>query len=270
MPKVTDEIKRILREKDRAVITGTEAMRGIVQNLLDQVRAELGQAALGSWDAYSLRKMLDSLEFQAANFAGTAKTEAGGLLDKSWALGKALVDGPLTAEGVGGVYSGFHLSTSSLETLKEYSNDYLQKVFGDAWIRTKGELTLGVLGGKTPKEVAAAIGKTLDGPGIYKSIAERAEMITKTEMRRVFSEAAQLRMEQAAEHVDGLEKEWQHVGHPRKPRITHLAANGQHVPVDRPFKIGGITMMFPRDPGAPIEETINCGCDHVPYRDQWT
>ncbi len=269
MPKITEEIKRILKEKDRSVLTGTEAMRDIVRNLHRQVRTELGHAALGSWDAYSLRQLLDSLEYQTANFAAKAKTEAAALLDKSWTLGQSLVDGTLSAAGGAGVYTGFHLATSAMETLKEYSNDYLQKVFGDAWIRTKGELTLGVLGGKTPQEVAAAIGKTLDGPGIFNSIAERAEVITKTEMGRVFSEASQLRMEQAAEHVVGLEKQWLHVGHPMKPRITHLAAHGQHVPVNEPFKIGGGLMMFPRDPGAPIEETIHCGCDHVPYHAHW-
>ena len=66
-------------------------------------------------------------------------------------------------------------------------------------------------------------------------------------------------MEEAAKSVDGLEKMWRHAGHPRSPRITHLAADGRHVPVDEPFDIGGVAMMYPRDPAAPSEEVINCG-----------
>jgi len=244
-------------------------MRDILKNLQKQVRAELGKAALGLWDAYALRQILDSLESQVANYEGLAKTEAEGFLDKSWSLGVSLVDAPLLAAAMGGIYSGFHLSTSSLEALQGYSNNYLESVFGDAWHRVKGEMTLGVLGNKTPQEVATAIGRNLDGPGIFKSIALRAETITKTEMGRVFSQAAQLRMEQAAEYVPGLEKKWRHVGHPMRPRISHQAADGQHVPVTKPFKIGGRLMMFPRDPGAPIEETIHCGCDHVPWHANW-
>jgi hypothetical protein len=269
MPKVTAAMQRILKEKDRAILTGTEAMRDILKDLQAQVRVELGKAAIGSWDAYSLRRALDSIETQVAQHEAAAKTEGGDLLDKSWKLGKDLVDGPLIAAGMGEIYTGFHLSTAAIDALKGYQNDYLERVFGDAWYRVKGEVTLGVLGSKTPQEVAAAIGEKLDGPGIFNNIAARAETITQTEMGRVFSEASQLRMEQAGEHVPGLEKQWRHVGHPRQPRPTHLAADGQHVPVNEPFRIGGTMMMFPRDPGAPIEETINCGCDHVPYHANW-
>jgi hypothetical protein len=228
--------------------------------------ADLGKAALGSWDSYHLKKTLDSIEYQMAHYTGEAKRELSGLLDDAWGIGKDLVDKPLA---VGGVYiGGYHLGTSVLDTLKEYSSDYLKNMFHDAWYQVKGEITLGVVGGKTPQEVADAIGQNMD-EGRFANIANRAETITKTEMGRVFSEATQLRMDQAAEHVDGLEKEWRHVGHPRTPRLTHLRADGQHVPVNEPFKIGAIEMMFPRDPKAPLEEVIHCGCDHVPYHARW-
>ena len=265
MPEVTATIKRLLKEKDRAIKTGTEAMRDLLKNLHAQVMTELGRAALGSWDAYSLRQYLDAIEGQMAAYQGYAKQEAGALLDKSWSAGEMLIEETLSA---GAIYSGFNLSTSVLDTMKDFAFHKIEGLSAAAWDQVKGELTLGIMGGKTPQEVAAAIGKNIDA-GKFASIAQRAEVITKTEMGRVFSEASQLRMEQAAEYVTGLEKEWRHVGHPTKPRLMHLAANGQHVPVKEPFRIGGVLMMFPRDPSAPIEETINCGCDHVPYHANW-
>lgn len=47
-----------------------------------------------------------------------------------------------------------------------------------------------------------------------------------------------------------------------RERMTHAAANGQTVPINQPFYIGGYPMMFPRDDsgGAPINEIINCRC----------
>lgn len=266
MPSVNSEIQRILKEKAARVRTGTEAMRAVLEEMRKQVQAELGQAALGSWDAYSLKKMLNAIERRMADFESGSKREISGRLDDMWTQGKALVESPLA---VSGMYTGFNLSTSSLNVLKEFAFHKVSGLSGDAWQKVKGELTLGILGGKTPQEVATAIGRNLKEPSIFTSIAARAEAITKTEMGRVFSKASQERMEEAAGYVDGLEKMWRHAGHPRVARPYHLALHGHHVPVKEPFLVGNIAMMFPRDPKAPASEVINCGCDHIPYHPGW-
>lgn len=265
MPTVNSEITRIIREKDLMIRTGTETVRDLLTELNRQVMAEIGKAALGSWDAYSLRQHLDAIEFAMGELAVKARAAADTLLTEAWNSGQALTDAPLAA---GGIYSGFHLSTSVLETMKDFTFNKINGVVGAAWDQVRGEITMGILGGRTPQEVAAAIGKNIDA-GRFASIAQRAEVITKTEMGRAFSQATQLRMEEAAGHVPGLEKQWVHAGHPMKARPTHVAIDGQHVPVGEPFRVGGVLMMFPRDPGAPIEETINCGCDHVPFHANW-
>lgn len=256
MPTVNKEIKRIIKEKDKKILSGVQSMRNLLEELHKQVAAELGRAALGSWDAYSLRKHLDAIEYQVSAFTATAKTGEGELLTEAWNIGKSLVDAPLAAGSI--QMGGFHLATSVLDTLKDFTFHKIDGVSAAAWDQIRGEMTLGVLGSKTPQEVAAAIGKNIDA-GRFASISLRAETITKTEMGRVFSNAAQLRMEQAAGHVEGLEKQWDHAGHPMKPRLTHVLAHGKHVPVNEPFDIGGVPMMFPRDPAAPIGETISCG-----------
>lgn len=266
MPTANSEIKRIIKQKNTAIRTGAEKVRDLLKELHGQVMTELGKAALGSWDAYSLRQYLDAIEFQMGAFASKAKTAEGALLAESWGMGQALVDAPLAA---GGIYTGFHLSTSVLETMKDFTFHKIDGVTGAAWDQVRGELTLGILGGKTPQEVAAAIGKNIDA-GRFASISLRAETITKMEMGRAFSQAADLRMEQAAEHVEGLEKQWLMVGRAKVHRPKHEALNGVHIPIDQPFYYaGGVPVRFPRDPGAPIGETINCGCDHVPYHASW-
>lgn len=272
--KVNLQIKKILKEKDEKIRTGTQAVRDILKELQKQVMGEIGQAALGSWDAYYLKQMLNSIEYQIDNFAKKMKGKVGEMLDDMWGKGQVLVDMPLAA---GGIWTGFHLGTSVLDAMKDFAEHKIKSLSDDAWYRIKSELSLGILGGKTPQEVAKAIGKDLKDiktPSVFKSIAERAEVITKTEMGRVFSKATQLRMEEAAKHVDGLEKQWIHAGHPKKARPSHEAAGkrGIHVPVNEPFPIFdkiGYALKFPRDPKADISETIGCGCDHVPYHEDW-
>jgi hypothetical protein len=262
---VSSEIERILRQKEAGIISAVEAMRSIMEALHSQVLAELGKAALGSWDAYKMKQLLNSLEMQMAGYEAQAAAELTVQLKNAWGTGIELVDAPLA---VSGIYTGFHLGTETLTALTDYSNEYLSSAFGDLWAKVKGEINLGVLGGKTPAEVAKAIGRSIDA-GRFENVAYRAETITKTEMGRVFSTAAQLRMEQAAANVPGLEKQWIHAGHPKVSRPAHVAASGQHVPVGEAFIVGGMRMMYPRAPELEISEVIHCGCDHVPYHANW-
>lgn len=55
------------------------------------------------------------------------------------------------------------------------------------------------------------------------------------------------------------EKEWLATGDQRT-RPSHRAADGQIVPVDEPFIVGGHEMMMPGDPAAPVDELANCRC----------
>ena len=45
-------------------------------------------------------------------------------------------------------------------------------------------------------------------------------------------------------------------------RNSHIKADGQTVPINEPFIVGGYKMMFPLDDsmGAPISEIIGCRC----------
>ncbi len=265
MITVTSEIRRLLKEKDRAIRSGERTMRAVMANLHKQVMGELSGAALTSWDSCYLKKLLGNVEDLMGATQGKARRELSGLLDDMWDRGGSLVDSALK---IADLSAGFRIGRASIDALKEYSSSYLEKLFGDAWYGIKGEINLGILGAQTPQQVAAAIGKTLQS-GRFKNYANRAETITRTEMGRIYSEATQIRMAEAAQHVEGLEKQWIHAGHPRQPRPSHVAAHGQHVPVDKPFMVGGIAMMYPRGPGVPVSEIIRCGCDHVPYHARW-
>jgi hypothetical protein len=48
-----------------------------------------------------------------------------------------------------------------------------------------------------------------------------------------------------------------------RTRPTHREADGQEVPLDEPFNVGGYDLDFPGDPNGPAEEVVNCRCTHL-------
>lgn len=267
MATVTAEIKRVLKMKDAGILSGSESIKKLLIELQKQVQFDIH---LGTdWDKYYLKKLLDSIEFQVANFDAKSKAVLSGQIESMWGLGQNLVDMPLKTAGI---YFGMpHISTSVLDAIgnKEFAFGKISGVSGDVFTKIRGELTLGMMGGKTPAQVTEAIGVNLKHPGIFKSIAERAETITKTEMGRAFSMANRFRMEEAGKYVPALKRVWIHAGHPKVPRISHLIAHGQVVAYNEPFKVGGMDVKAPQDPSLPIKDVIHCKCISIPYMDSW-
>jgi len=64
-----------------------------------------------------------------------------------------------------------------------------------------------------------------------------------------------------AARATGLDvrKEWVAAADERT-RTTHAEADGQVVPIDQPFRVGGELLMFPGDPAGSGANIINCRC----------
>jgi hypothetical protein len=54
-----------------------------------------------------------------------------------------------------------------------------------------------------------------------------------------------------------------------RSRPAHDARDGQIRAATAPFDASGFKPMHPRDPRAPVKETINCGCVSLPYMASW-
>jgi hypothetical protein len=268
MPTVTEEIQRLLRAKDQKVLDGVAAVKGLLIEVQKQILEELRSVSGESYAAYHLKQNLASIERHLQNFEAAAGRELTNLLDGAWDAGGDL---PLSAARAGGLISSSfgYVPTSVLQSVKDFAVYKIRGLSAAAFDRIRGELTLGILGQKTPHQVTQAIAGTLESPGVFRSIEERAGVIAQTEMGRAFSQATQLGMEQAAASVEGLKKQWWHAGHPKRPRRNHLALHGQIQPVDKPFLLGSLSIRFPRDPQAPASEVIRCGCEHVPWHESW-
>jgi hypothetical protein len=268
--KVTDTIKSILKKRDAQILSGAEAVDRLLQEVRKQILGELATAS--GYSALQMKSMLQSIESYFSDFESGANREVAAGISGMWESGASMLPEIGAATGESGVYFGMgHISNDLIDTLKEFSFGRIRSVATDAYTKIKGELTLGLLGQKSPQQIAAEIAGRLDSPSIFKTIAERSEVITQTEMGRAFSIATEKSIESAQQTLPQLMRMWIHGGHPKAPRQVHLLMHGQVRKVGNPFyqTPAGEPVLYPRDPNAPIKEVIRCGCTHVPYMESW-
>lgn len=263
----TDILTQILTDQLRRTISGSEAVRRILEETRRQVVITLAAAPADGFSAYQLPQVVAEITKHLATFEAAAQRELSTEMTDSWQAGIQTL--PDMVRSAGAQLQTYGISTAVLDQLKDFTWGKITAVKNDAVAKIRGELTMGILGQKTPHEITVAIAGNLERPGRFQSIFDRAEIITKTELGRTYSMASQASMTAAADDLPELQKMWLHTGHPRSPRIYHLNLNGDIKPVAEPFLVGNIAMMYPRDPKAPLSEIINCGCMHVPYMPEW-
>ena len=105
--------------------------------------------------------------------------------------------------------------------------------------------------GKTPTEMASDLTGEFDSMS-----AGRAGTISRTETAGAYNYAA---LDTAQDLMpDGATKVWRTTSD--NPRPAHEDADGQEVPIDEPFDVGGEDLMYPGDPDGSEENVINCMC----------
>lgn len=265
MPKVNERLQKLLGHKDEKTGLFAVDVKKVLEETRRQVEEEIRAVSDDTYQAHSLRNNLSAIERQIQTFESAAKRKIREGQNQLWADGEQLVEGSLGGRvGVIG-----EISPKMLTSLNTFADHLVGRLASDAVVKVRGELTLGVLGAKSPAQIAAAIAGTLKSKGVFDSIAERAEVITRTELGRAYSVATHETIVKAAPHVPGLMKEWWHAGHPKYPRRSHLALSGQRVDADKPFIYGSVILMHPRDPKAPASEVVRCGCDLLPWKEEW-
>lgn len=273
----------VVREAAEDPLAATRQMLDRIENL-DKRAQQAALKSLSAWrkdivseiatakdfEAFRLPKLLNSVDRLAEDWAEKYSIDAKDLLKRGFEVGVDKVDLPVRASGM-----EIRLPEPSLSILQASQRATVGLITGlsrDAREQIKREILLGANGGKTPFEVIEEVGRNLEDPSVFGTIANRAEVITRTEIGRVQSIATQVRQEEAARIVAGLKKQWwaSFVG-----RQNHMAIHRQIRDVDEPFDIpaaGRVAkeqLMFPRDPNGSAANTINCGCQSLPYKEDW-
>jgi hypothetical protein len=261
--------------RGRIVRAQTTHMRGtraeLVRLLAEAQRAIAAQLAAqpSDYERWSLPRLGAEVRRALAEFGERGAARAGSAIGRAWELGEDLVDAPIEAAGVrvAGVLG--RIDTRQLQAMRSFMVDRIKDIGVEAANKISAELGLVVIGARSPSDAIRTVTQILGGES-----RARATTIVRTELGRAFSHATQLRLEAAHERLPGLKKQWRRSGK-LHPRLHHDLADGQVVDVDAPFVLkplgrSPVELMYPRDPAAPAAETINCGCESIPFMEHWT
>ena len=269
---MTDAERNKRFKAERAAILGARTqmqrdLQGEVLRMLAladrRITNILGTGAT-EFQAFLLPQLQQSVRQTMIDWGDGAAARLNSTMTQAGQLGIELIDRPLRAGGVRieGLIPSVNLD--QLNAMRTFATDRIKGVGVSAANRINSELGLVVIGAQAPGDAIATIAIHLQKGG-----RGRALTITRTELGRAFSVAAQERFSQAAEILPGLQKEWRKSGKIHD-RPHHSAINGQRVAVDEPFTLGnGVKIRFPRDPRASAGETVNCGCESLPAMASW-
>lgn len=132
--------------------------------------------------------------------------------------------------------------------------NFIQDAATSMWEATRDSLEQGIQEGESFEKLAARVREVFNGMS-----RERSLRIAVTETGIAFEAGRHDAMRQA-----GAEwKQWL-TSQDDRVRISHSSLDGKSVPMDEPFLVGGVPMMFPCDPNGSPAEIINCRCVHGP------
>lgn len=94
------------------------------------------------------------------------------------------------------------------------------------------------------------------------AVTPGSELLRKTSRRLGYTGASILNhaVMAVAKHAGAADRKTWRAILDERTRDTHWVADGQTVPIDGEFTVGGVPMAFPGDPRAPARETVNCRC----------
>ena len=124
--------------------------------------------------------------------------------------------------------------------------------------KLQSELTTGLLKGESIPNIAKRI------KGVAENYLGDTVRIARTETTRVMNSAKQADGEEGKRLGLTMYKKWV-ASVDDRTRDEHVQADGQEVPIDEPFVVGGEQMMYPGDVslGASAGNVINCRCTCV-------
>ena len=251
-----------------------EAVRRAVRLLQDALR-EINQRVLTAegWRLSNLENLQRQVNDIMERFRKQYTDAFSEIQTSAYRLGAQAVDEPLKVSGLR--LEPVRLNPLVVAVLQGFSADLITGISEDVRTTINAILSQSMLGEMSPFEAQKLISKIVgakDKLSELTGISADAERIFRTEIGRVYSISTQARLMQVAETAPDVEKGWVTKGDHRT-RSGHLDAHGQRVKVDEPFEVaaerGGTKekLMYPRDPRGSAENTINCRCRHIVWRE---
>lgn len=262
-------VARALRKQDSLEAQAIREQLELLARMRRSVLAALGEAS--GFRMFHLSNMLAAIDHEIALGRAAAQRLVTATTEEAYKLGGGLVDSTLASVGVTPSLVG--LSPQLLQAAIDVTTDQVRSIWSELGTGLKSSIRRAALGVTEPIEAMAEVAKMLRRARPFTNAEFGAERIVRTEVGRTFSLATQRRLEDSNKALGGgLKKYWLNAGDARV-RETHIEAGRIYapagptgpIPVTEAFIVGGASLMFPRDPRGPAEETIQCRCASVPY-----
>ena len=255
--------REVVKQRTRIQRNTAGEINRLLKLSLDKVSFALATQP-SDYQLWALPQLRQTIQTTLNEFASRAGAIGQAGLSDSWEAGRLLVDAPLKAGGVSLQGLAQSINPRQLVAMREFMTNRMDDISLTAINRMNSELGLVITGTQSPSEAVSNISRLL-------KVTSRGRAITivRTELGRAFSSASHARKLQAREIVPGLKKQWRRSGKVHS-RVGHDSIDGQIRDPDKPFTLGnGVQLMYPRDPAAPPGETINCGCESLPFMESW-
>jgi hypothetical protein len=199
---------------------------------------------------------LNALNLEVDRLLGIFGDQAGDVLSnaagEAWAGGLAAIDKPFSAAGIEMVLPV--IDSTQLQAMRTFMVDRIKDVGVQAAQKIKSEIGQALIG---IQDIAQTIQKV--GSIMGESSVSRVTTIVGDNLSRAWATASFDRAMQSDAVGVEMEKIWRRSGKIHS-RLAHDLTDGVRKPINEPFVINGHKIMYPKDPKAPIEESINCGC----------
>ena len=199
---------------------------------------------------------LNALNLEVDRLLGIFGDQAGDVLSnaagEAWAGGLAAIDKPFSAAGIEMVLPV--IDSTQLQAMRTFMVDRIKDVGVQAAQKIKSEIGQALIG---IQDIAQTIQKV--GSIMGESSVSRVTTIVGDNLSRAWATASFDRAMQSDVVGVEMEKIWRRSGKIHS-RLAHDLTDGVRKPINEPFVINGHKIMYPKDPKAPIEESINCGC----------
>lgn len=140
-------------------------------------------------------------------------------------------------------------SAAAEEYLRRMRNTYSQ-VGDHLWATARAQMAEGFEAGESMDQMAARLRRSAGLSSRSSVLVARTSVIESSNYGSI-----------AMARASGLQMEKEWIATPDlRTRPTHLAADGQRVPLNEPFTVGGYAADFPADPSLPPSERYRCRC----------
>lgn len=257
-----DEITRQYLARENGLVNkGVELLRALQKDIAGEIAL-----ASGDFETYRLKALQENIAQQLASLESQLVSGMEQAAGQVYTDGGLAVVAPLQAVGYDNVF--FSPSQAQILAVSDFSADLIRGLTSELLTKINTQLRRAALGAIAPFDIMKEITRILgfQGKMITGGIAQRVEVIVRTELARIFNLSKHNTQQDAGKYVPDLLKRWVATGDSRT-RPEHLEAHREYadnpIPVNEPFIVGGEELDYPGDPKGSPAMVINCRCTTV-------